>query len=144
MHIFFPGISIILFLWESLNHWNVKTMSTCESSQTWNTQTYHYLQFYQSIGVSKHSFSNTWRYLYGTDWSTPTHPDSSWPARWVSYNAVPMWLLQVGAPFRVLFGHSAATVCTVALVTVVSEYPYGTFQLAVPTVVLRNMRSRPI
>ena len=31
-----------------------------------------------------------------------THPDSSWPATWVSYNAVPVWLLQVGVPIRVL------------------------------------------
>ena len=29
-----------------------------------------------------------------------TLPDSSWPATWVSYHAVPLWLLQVAVPSR--------------------------------------------
>ena len=54
------------------------------------------------------------------------HPDSSWPATWVSYYAVLLWLLQVAVLLRVLWGHSAATACVVAsqpFVTVASEYP---------------------
>ena len=31
-----------------------------------------------------------------------TQPDSSWPAMKVSYYTVPLWLLQVGVPLRVL------------------------------------------
>ena len=30
----------------------------------------------------------------------PTHPNSSWPAMWVSYDMVPLWLLQVTVPLR--------------------------------------------
>ena len=56
-----------------------------------------------------------------------THPDSYWPATWVSYNVVPMWLLQVGVLLRV-WGYSAATGCVVALVTVASEYPHSTLK----------------
>ena len=36
-------------------------------------------------------------------------PDSFWPATWVPYNAVPLWLLQVGVRFRILWGYSSAT-----------------------------------
>ena len=61
----------------------------------------------------------------------PTHPDSSWPATWVSYYAVPLWLLQVGVPLRVRWRYSSATACTVAsqpFVTVASEYPHSTLK----------------
>ena len=62
-------------------------------------------------------------------YTTGTHPDSSWLAMWVSYYAVPLWLLQVAVPLRVLWGYSAATACTVASqpsITVASEYPHST------------------
>ena len=50
-------------------------------------------------------------------------------ATWVSYYAVPLWLLQVTAPLRVLWGYSAATACAVALqssVRVAWENPHNT------------------
>ena len=54
---------------------------------------------------------------------------SSWPATWVSYYAVPLWLLQVGVPLKVLWGYSDATAYAVAsqpFVTVASENPHST------------------
>ena len=59
----------------------------------------------------------------------PTQPDSSWPATWVSYYPVPLWLLQVAVPLRVLQGYSAATACAVdsqPFVSMASEYPHST------------------
>ena len=50
-----------------------------------------------------------------------THPHSSWLATWVTYNAVLLWLLQVGVLLRVLWGYSAAIACAVASVRV--AYP---------------------
>ena len=43
-----------------------------------------------------------------------THPNSSWPATWVSYFSVSLRLLQVRVPLRVLWGYSAATAWAVA------------------------------
>ena len=54
------------------------------------------------------------------------HPDSSWPATRVSYNAVLIWLLQVRVPLRVLWGYFTATGWAVAPVTVASEYLLST------------------
>ena len=48
------------------------------------------------------------------------------PATQVPYNAIPLWLLQVGVPLRVLQGYSAITACAVAPVTVTPEYPHCT------------------
>ena len=69
------------------------------------------------------SHGNCW-YLFLVD----TYPDSSWLASCVSYYAVPLWLLQVAVPLRVLRGYSDATACAVAsqpIVIVASEYPYS-------------------
>ena len=58
--------------------------------------------------------------------SSLSHPDSSWPATWVSHYAVLLWLQQVEVELRVLCGYSAATACAVAskpFVTVTLEYP---------------------
>ena len=47
---------------------------------------------------------------------------------WVPYYAVPLWLLHVPVPLRVLWGYSAATVYTVisqSFVTVALEYPHS-------------------
>ena len=51
------------------------------------------------------------------------------PATWVSCNTVPMWLLQVGVPLRVLWGYSAAIGLTVAPpIITASEYPDSTLK----------------
>ena len=76
------------------------------------------------------SFLPTSCYLY--PWMVTcfhcTQPDSSWPATWVLFNAVPFGLPQVRVPFRVLWGYSTATGYTEASATVVSEYPYSTLK----------------
>ena len=87
--------------------------------------------------LSKKQWSDKWfqraiinmLYSKSMEWVNvrTTHPDSFWPM-WVSYNSVPMWLLQVGVPLRVLWEYSATTGCAVASVIVVSEYPYGTLK----------------
>ena len=46
----------------------------------------------------------------------------------ISYNKVPMWLLQVEVLLRVLSGNFAATRCTAASVTVASEYSHSTLK----------------
>ena len=67
--------------------------------------------------------------LFGADHST--HPNSSWPATWVSYYLVLLWLLQVEVSLRVLWGYFAVTACAVAsqpFVTVMSKYPHSTLK----------------
>ena len=55
-----------------------------------------------------------------------THPDSSWPATYVSYNVVPMWLLLVLSTIQDTMGYSAATGCKVTFATEASALPHST------------------
>ena len=57
-----------------------------------------------SLCMKTRNAANKWLYVCKC-----THSDSSWPAMWISCNRVPMWLLQVRVPLRVLWGYSSSS-----------------------------------
>ena len=83
------------------------------------------LKMYNFFSLIQRKKKSTYNYWF--DNTADTHPDSSRQATQVSYNAVLLWILQVGVPLRVLWGYSDATMKGATTHAVVSEYPRSTF-----------------
>ena len=73
--------------------------------------------------MAPHLSANSLKFCWG---EANTHPDSSWPATWVPYNAIPLNLLQVGVPVWVLWEYFDATVTGATVHPEAAEYSHST------------------